>query len=534
VTRAFAVLLLLTVPVLTRAAESTRTLLERMERTASRMEGAHPLDRRFAFKELEGFRGAFKDRGVLGVRALAHYLELKDRPLSVRLHAAGFLGSIGDAEGYPALRRTALDSDEDPGLRSTAVLALGSIRVPPRTVRAVFESLLQDSIPPLVEREALGQLAKIGTRSVGATLSAAKRYAASEDSLSRIAAKHATTALEKSPLPEATLALFDLLRHLRGDSPLRGSVLTALSGRNPQGPFSRRDRETLEEILFEPHLTRALQAARLLGRTRDSRAVEALSRLLRTSPSTQLLAEACDALAAIGDPRGREALARLRDGLSNDSRFRMDPKAGEHAARIEAAAAVFDAQATPPPATPPGPAAVVLFRYEGWPGEGRPVTVWAGPGDALALKREPSRAAQDVEPLKVTPGTEVDFTHSLVITRESGLARVSRKAAVSGSSYGKTEIIDAPAYRTPKPTEEFPLKEGDLLEILAYRAEGSCFIRVPMSGRVIESACPENTDFLKILEQPKTDWWLRASGPGGVFGWFLSDAPGLEFRSRRF
>lgn len=531
---ALAALILFAFPAPARAAVSTRTLLERMERTAERMDGAHPLQRRAAAKELDAYRAAFVERGVVGTRALAHYLASKERPLTVRVHAASFLGSIASPEGFPALRAAALDETEDPGLRSTAVLSLGALRVPPRTVRPVFESLLAESTPGIVRREALGQLARVGARSIGVVLDAAKRFGPSPEGLAAIAAGHAVAAVEKAPVPEARDALFRLLRLQRRDSPLRAEILTALSRRKDASRLPRRDRETLEELLFQPDESLALQAARLLGRARDPRAIEALARALRTRDSTLLLAEIADALAAIGDPRGRDALARLRAELPDDPRFANDPRAGERAARIEAAAAVFESTPAARAAETAGRAAALAFSYEGWPGEGRPVVVWTGPGDALALKREPARDAPDAAPLKIAAETEIAFTDSVVITREPGLARTSAATTLRGDDYGRTERVGQAAARSPKPVAEISLAEGDPLELLSYRAEGLCFVRLPANARVLEAACPENSENFKILDEPKVDWWLRAVGPGGVSGWFLSDAPGLEFRSRRF
>jgi len=515
-------------------AASTKRLLENMEQIAAPMDAAHPLDRKKGARQLDSYRSAFQKKGLIGARALALYIIEKKRPLRVRVHAASFLATIGEPETFNALRRVAMDSSENAGLRSTAVLALGSLRIPAGTRRGLFEKLLDPGNPKTVQREALGQLAPLGTRDVSSVLKTAKTFGYAPTGVALIAASHAASAIAKSPLPEAEPALYNLLRHQKRNSQLRPKILTVLSARGPRGQLSRRNLETLTGFLFEPDSSLAAQTARFLGRTKDPRAVEALTRVFRTGRTPELLAETADALAAIGAPEGGRALLRMRSNLSKDSRFSREKDAGRYGARIEKAASIFDPKISATRQKSPGPVETLPFRYEGWPGEGRPVLLWTGKGNALALKKKPRREASDAAPLPILPGTPIGFDESLVIMRTPGLARATKSIRLGARRLGKTEAVTRRDTRTPKPTEDLDFKEGSLIEVLAYHAGGDCFIRLPSDSRVYETKCPENTGNFDVLEHPRTDWWLKTSGAGGIAGWFLSDAPGLEFQSREF
>ncbi|PCI38284.1 MAG: hypothetical protein COB53_05025 [Elusimicrobia bacterium] len=525
-------LLLLAVPSV--SAASAKRLLERMERIESRMETAHPSDRKSASKKLNAFRSKFQDKGLIGARALALYIVETRRPLRVRLHAAAFLGTIGEPETYGALAHVAKNQEDDPGLRSTAILALASLRIPTASRRDVFEGLISADHPEMVRREALGQLANVGARSIASVLAAAKSYGSNPKRLEFIAASHAAIALGKSNRAAAGPALYTLLRYQKRGSPLKAKIITALSARGTKNDLSRRDLETLTALLFQPDQSLAAQVARFLGRTKDRRATGPLAQVFRTATSTALLAEAADALASIGSEKGGQALLAMRAKIPSDPRFAENPDAGSHALRIERAAAVFDRKTPLPREKLSGPVTVLPFRYEGWPGEGRPVLAWTGDGNALALKTEPRRNAQETHPLKVKTGQSVSFDASLVVMRSPGLARATQKTILQGRRLGKLEHLTKRDYFTAKPKEKISFQQGALIEVLAYRAEGFCFVRIPADGRVFESKCPENTGFFETLEEPRTDWWFKASGPQGVSGWFLSDAPGLEFRSREF
>ncbi|MFH1724415.1 MAG: HEAT repeat domain-containing protein [Elusimicrobiota bacterium] len=568
---------------------SAQDLMGEMERLHSARRSEHPLDARELDKRLAAFGVRFRKLGSDAVPLLGWYAGRRERPLKLRLYAAAFLGLIGDPGALRPLTSLVRDPDEDPGLRSAALQSVGSLRLSEADLRPILDEAAHPSNPPAVVREALAQLAWTGTVEVGRISRIAKRNGPDPQGLDRGAAAHAAAALGRSPSPKADAALFDLLRHFKKGSPLRPRALAALERRHlvagPGGGVSRgrrltrRDMRTLTSLLAEEEGETALMIARLLGGVGDRRATPALARSLRTSQDPAFLAEAAQALAAIGDPAASEALARLNDGLIRDPRFRPRPAAPDprpHASRIEKAAALFARAAEPPPAPeeeappaarpaedeaaapakapgakpPPAPAEdrrahaplppretpaggeAARFRYEGWPGEGKPNLRWNGSVASLLLRTAPGRASPGAGSAALKSGESIPFQESAVLTITPGRARARREVVLDAREMGPVERLSREGYAGAAVRRRLRLREGRMLELLSYRAEGLCFVR--HEGTVYEAPCPHNDrEHFEIIEEPDVEWWLRAE-VSGLSGWFPAEQEGIDFLTREF
>jgi len=528
--------------------ESGQSLLAEMEALQAAGRGLHPLDERELDRKLEAFAPRFKALSPKSVRLLAWYLGVRERPLKLRLYAAAFLGLIGDPGALPALRRCIEDSEEDPGLRSAALQAIGSLRIPDADRRPLLDRALSDPYPDPVVREALSQLRFTGTDEVTAVERLAKRGGPDPKSVAEGEAVSAAAALGASKSPKADAALFRLLRYFGRGSRVRGEILAALQRRHSSGGISRgvrvgpEDLRTLEDVLLREEGPPAVQTARLAGFLGDPAGTPMLERFVRNARDPGAVAEGAQALAAIGDARAKDALRKLAQGLLEDPRFQPEPGRGdprEHAARIEAALAAMEpvrassaAAVSPVLSTAPLAAASGgVFTYEGWPGEGRPRPVWIGAEADLTLWAEPRPGSAVTARIPLPKGTALRFDASRVVTRSAGRGRVRSAMEVRWRDLGVLDTLPAERYAAGT-SLTLPLETGKLFEILAYRAEGLCFLR--LDGIVYEGGCPQNArERFEVLSEPQTTWWLHAEMPEGK-GWFEAEQEGVEFQAREF
>lgn len=554
-----------------------KSILAAMERAQRDQRGVHPLEARALEGEIRSLSRELRRHGSGAVRPLSAYLRDKKRPLKIRLYAAAALGLIGDLRAMPTLRARARDAEEDPGLRSGALQSLGTVGLPAAELRPLLEEAAREGNPEPLRREAFAQLAWIGTRDLGLAEKAAKRFGAAPSGPKGASAMHAVASLGRSRLLGADEKLFKLVRYFRAKSAIRSKALGALTRRlmldaprdeRLRRTLTRGEIETLAKIPFEEEGPAALQAARLLGWIGDKRATPRLARLLKAARDPELLAEAAQALSAIGDPKGKRAVLALAGGLVRDQRFRPaegrpDPR--QYALRIQRAA---DAIAPPtaaapivaalpasppskrpgrrslPPPTPvrvppptPGPAPKPIepetFRFEGWPGSGRPVPAFNGRVKRIKLRAEPDRRSRIVAKVSWKKDERIAFDGSMVVTRAPGRVRASRAAAFDGRVMGALKFLSRRKIQAPAVRRTLSLKAGDTLEVLAYRGKGRCFVR--HSGEVLEAPCPQNDrENFSVLEKFEVDWWLHVSRLDGAAGWFHSEEPGVDFLSREF
>jgi len=511
-----------------------------MESVYRRQEKAsHPLEVRGLEDELRGFKDDFLKLGLRAVPLLGWYAGRPERPLKLRIYAAVFLGAIGDPAAYHPLRVIASDPEEEPGLRSAALQSAGSLRrVVPVDRRSLLDGLLRGGSPEPVLREALSQLAEVGTDDVPGAFRAAKRFGPRPRGVELFSAEHAVGALGRSLRPGADAALFRLLRYFKAGSPVRVRVLRELSRRRRAAfgeggyssghPLERRELDSLGKVLTREEGPAAVLAARLLGAARDKRADRHLRRSLRASQDPAVLAEAAVALASFGAPESIDAVRALSRGLLSDPRFaaregRPDPRA--FAVRIERAAASLE---RPEPLIPPlrdgG------FRYEGWPGEGVPRLLWTGKREALVLLPEPRAAAGT--PGVLRPGLmELSGSEVVMLSPGRALFREDR-AVLDWRWFGKTGRVTRTEYDGPAERRSVELRRGEGIDILAYRAAGSCFLRVDED--VYEAECPQNDPGrFDLVEQPRAEWWVKTRGKT-VEGWFLAEQEGIDFLPRQF
>jgi hypothetical protein len=172
-----------------------------------------------------------------------------------------------------------------------------------------------------------------------------------------------------------------------------------------------------------------------------------------------------------------------------------------------------------------------VFEVELWPGEGRPL--FQAVTNELVVRETPSRSANIVRRLLGWKGHEVAFDDSRYRTIESGLLQALSTTSVTGRVLGAIRRLTREAYyRGQFPRKTVSLKEGDVIEYLQYRAEGTCFVRV--ADQVIDAdPCPTPDDrTLRAVTQPKTEWWIRLVLDGAPVGWVMVDENTVEQNGR--
>lgn len=178
--------------------------------------------------------------------------------------------------------------------------------------------------------------------------------------------------------------------------------------------------------------------------------------------------------------------------------------------------------------TPPS-----VFEIELWPGEGRPQ--FQAVATALAIRETPSMSATITRRLAVTKGQQIRFDETRFLTIESGEFEVLSATTLTGRSLGNTRFLSREAYyRGPFPFAEVPLKDGERIEYLQYRAEGTCFVRV--GADVIDATpCPTQDErTFRVLGEPKTEWWIRIVVGGVPTGWVMVEQATIQVSGRSF
>ncbi|MFN8062706.1 MAG: hypothetical protein U0Q12_26375 [Vicinamibacterales bacterium] len=161
--------------------------------------------------------------------------------------------------------------------------------------------------------------------------------------------------------------------------------------------------------------------------------------------------------------------------------------------------------------------AASLFEVGLWPGEGRPVFEANGP---VQLRTQPTSAAEVTSVLNVPPGERLTFDDTVYRTVTPGLFRARRTSVVKGRDLGSLTTLSRMAYYTGRfDRVELPVSEGEAIEYLQYRAEGTCFVR--LRSRIIDAhMCPsESPDDFEMRSKPAVEWWIHLAGGRG--GWVI-------------
>jgi hypothetical protein len=165
-----------------------------------------------------------------------------------------------------------------------------------------------------------------------------------------------------------------------------------------------------------------------------------------------------------------------------------------------------------------------VFEIDLWPGEGRPV--FEAISRRLELHESPSMSSKVVRTLRVAPRQRLIFDHTRFRTIKPGRFRVLASGTVGGRNLGSISKLSRSDYYSGRfATASVPVKAGDVIEYLQYRAEGTCFVR--MAREVIDAApCPNQQPAQFRLDvEPITEWWIQVTLGGTPAGWLLvSDA----------
>lgn len=178
----------------------------------------------------------------------------------------------------------------------------------------------------------------------------------------------------------------------------------------------------------------------------------------------------------------------------------------------------------------PEPEDSVQFAIDLWPGEGIPVI--ESRRSSLPLRAHPLLDAAIVDTLKSRVGQRVAFDSTRYQTIESGSIRVTTGLLVEGRDLGATRHLSLETYYGAARSEvSIPVVAPATIDLLQYRAEGTCFLR--WEGRVIDAQpCPGfGKDSVQVVREPVTQWWIGVRGQGGTFGWVLvSDSTAQSVR----
>jgi hypothetical protein len=174
-----------------------------------------------------------------------------------------------------------------------------------------------------------------------------------------------------------------------------------------------------------------------------------------------------------------------------------------------------------------------VFEIELWPGEGRPQ--FQAVANELVIREMPSTSAKIVQRLGVTRGQQIAFDETRYRTTESGRLQVLAAANVSGRVLGRIRLLTRDAYyRGQFRRQAMTLKEGNVVEYLQYRAEGTCFVQI--ADQVIDAdPCPAQDDHsFRVVTQPKTEWWIRVILNRVPAGWVRVDEKAVKQSGRSF
>lgn len=175
----------------------------------------------------------------------------------------------------------------------------------------------------------------------------------------------------------------------------------------------------------------------------------------------------------------------------------------------------------------------VVFESEVWPGEGRPQ--FQTTGAPLVLRVTPRPSTEVLRRVEIAARTQVGFDETRYRTVVAGELAVLGPVVLRGRNLGETRYLSREEYyQGDLPAQEWEAAEGDAVEYLQDRAEGTCLIR--FAGVVIEAQpCPALlSDSFRVAREPITEWWIRVSLGDEAPGWVLVEEGALQQVGRAF
>jgi hypothetical protein len=164
-----------------------------------------------------------------------------------------------------------------------------------------------------------------------------------------------------------------------------------------------------------------------------------------------------------------------------------------------------------------------VFEIELWPGEGRPQ--FEAATNELIIREMPSTSARIVRRLRVARGRQLAFDETRYRTIEAGHLQVLSATTVTGRILGTTRLLTRDAYYSGQfPRQQVACREGDVIEYLQYRAEGTCFVVIGDQVVDADYPCPAQDDGrFRVITRPKTEWWIRIVLNRVPVGWVMVD-----------
>jgi hypothetical protein len=168
------------------------------------------------------------------------------------------------------------------------------------------------------------------------------------------------------------------------------------------------------------------------------------------------------------------------------------------------------------------------FESDLWPEEGIPVIEAAE--DRLALYESPREGLEPISQRTMKPGSRIRFDSTRYQTIAPVTFQIRASDTIRATLYGKTRRVERDVYYGGgRDTVLMPLASA-WGEVLQYRAEGECFIRI--EELVFTARCPAAAAYIGA-RIPRTLWWAWTPGPGGA-GWFVVSDSTAKVVDRRF
>lgn len=175
------------------------------------------------------------------------------------------------------------------------------------------------------------------------------------------------------------------------------------------------------------------------------------------------------------------------------------------------------------------PGDTVIFAVDLWPGEGIPVIELQR--TSVPIREQPDPLSPVADTLRGRVGQRVAFDSTRYQTIATGSMDVSRPFQLTGRAFGNVKHLTLEQYYQSLPEVTVGLAAATTIDVLQYRAEGTCFVRVEQ--RVIDAQpCPGlGRERVTVTREPVTRWWVLTRGSTGMQGWlFLSDTTARAVR----
>ena len=167
------------------------------------------------------------------------------------------------------------------------------------------------------------------------------------------------------------------------------------------------------------------------------------------------------------------------------------------------------------------------------PGEGHKRILAAA--DEVTLHHAPSSCSSIAKKLRINRGAEIKFNDVRFRTIKPGLFVAERPGSLEGTDYGPISYLSEEDYiRFRGNWKRFIFSEGDTIQYLQYRTEGSGFVR--FRGQVIGAELLSKKSLALVqTRDPIVEIWIRVTDDEGVsIGWYrVDDDTVRRFHPRR-